>query len=208
MPMDGKLTAEQIVAIKDWIDQGAAWDGAPSEPAADRRRPASLEEMTIPPEARKYWAFQKPVRAPVPVVIRASRIRSTLPGKDAPREGAQAGAAGRPHHALAPRLSGPDRAAADARRDGRVPGRHVAGCLGATDRPAARLAALRRALGPALAGRGALRRFQRLRARFRPAQRLALPRLRDPRLQPDSPTTCFLPSRSPATSWIGSPTTA
>ena len=26
MPMDGKLTAEQIAAIKDWIDQGAAWD--------------------------------------------------------------------------------------------------------------------------------------------------------------------------------------
>src|SRR5437867_13412729 len=28
MPLDGKLSAEQIDAIRRWIDQGAAWDSA------------------------------------------------------------------------------------------------------------------------------------------------------------------------------------
>ena len=50
--------------------------------------------------------------------------------------------------------------------------------LGAADRHAAGVAALRRALGPALARRRPLRRLGRLRVRRPPAQRLALPRLR------------------------------
>ena len=58
------------------------------------------------------------------------------------------------------------------------------GRLSETDRPAARLAALRRALGPALARPGPLRREQRLRARQRPAARLPLPRFRHPGAQP------------------------
>src|SRR5579863_8472529 len=29
MPMDGKLTADQVANIKAWIDQGAEWDAAP-----------------------------------------------------------------------------------------------------------------------------------------------------------------------------------
>ena len=71
MPLDGKLTAGQISLIKDWIDQGAPWDahsGCRQASAAGSRRAASLEDMPIPPEARNYWAFQKPVQAPVPVV--------------------------------------------------------------------------------------------------------------------------------------------
>src|SRR5205085_5760829 len=31
MPLDGKLTPDQISIIKDWIDQGAPWDLAPSK---------------------------------------------------------------------------------------------------------------------------------------------------------------------------------
>ena len=42
------------------------------------------------------------------------------------------------------------------------------GRLGAVDRSAARLSALRRALGPALARRGAVRRLDRLRAGLQP----------------------------------------
>src|SRR5213078_3366094 len=67
MPMDGKLTESQISIIKDWIDQGAAWDGAPAAPAGSPAT-TSLEEMTITPEARNYWAFQKPMQAALPVV--------------------------------------------------------------------------------------------------------------------------------------------
>jgi len=81
MPMDGKLTADQITTIKQWIDQGAAWDVTPdatAETKNSRARAAgqltaaqlALEEMTLPPDARKYWAFQKPVRAALPEVSR------------------------------------------------------------------------------------------------------------------------------------------
>ena len=69
MPLDGKLSAAQISAIKDWIDQGAAWDGVPAGKSPDTATQLSaLEDMPIPPEARQSWAFQKPVRAAVPAV--------------------------------------------------------------------------------------------------------------------------------------------
>ncbi|HTM52057.1 MAG TPA: PSD1 and planctomycete cytochrome C domain-containing protein [Bryobacteraceae bacterium] len=68
MPMDGKLSADQIAAIKEWINQGAKWEGAASGKAGDAAQLTALEEMPIPPEARKYWAFQKPVRHPVPAI--------------------------------------------------------------------------------------------------------------------------------------------
>jgi hypothetical protein len=62
MPMDGKLADEEIAALKTWIEQGAPWENiATSAPVA-----GPDEDMPIPPEARKYWAFQKPARHPVP----------------------------------------------------------------------------------------------------------------------------------------------
>src|SRR5438128_1333581 len=66
MPLDGKLTAAQISAIKDWIDQGAVWDASPPEIKPESTQLAAMEEMPISPEARSYWAFQNPVRAPLP----------------------------------------------------------------------------------------------------------------------------------------------
>jgi hypothetical protein len=59
MPLGGKLKAEDIEAIRLWIDQGAVWDGAVKPLITE----ASLvTEAPIPPEARNYWAFRKPVR--------------------------------------------------------------------------------------------------------------------------------------------------
>jgi hypothetical protein len=63
MPMDGKLTADQIATIREWINQGAVWDAAAETKATE----LAIEEMPISGEARRYWAFQKPVQAPVPV---------------------------------------------------------------------------------------------------------------------------------------------
>ncbi len=70
MPMDGKLTIEQISTIKAWIDQGAHWDvGAEAKvPSVDPAALAALENMEISPEARNYWAFKLPVQAAVPSV--------------------------------------------------------------------------------------------------------------------------------------------
>src|SRR6266851_4830016 len=69
MPMDGALTAQQISAIKTWIDQGAHWDASATETASAPQRAATLaalENMEIPAAARNYWAFKLPVQAPVP----------------------------------------------------------------------------------------------------------------------------------------------
>jgi len=70
MPMDGKLTNEEISAIKTWIDQGAHWDlGADAKAlTVDPAALAALENMEISAEARNYWAFKLPVQAPVPNV--------------------------------------------------------------------------------------------------------------------------------------------
>jgi hypothetical protein len=76
MPLDGRLTASQISLIKEWINQGALWDAAPPDTTSDARQTqppgspqlSSFEEMPIPPEARSYWAFQKPVQSPAPSV--------------------------------------------------------------------------------------------------------------------------------------------
>ena len=71
MPLDGKLKPDEIEAIRLWIDQGAIWDvtakplgtmGTLTGLPADT--PAS--EPPIPPEARNYWAFRKPVRLVAP----------------------------------------------------------------------------------------------------------------------------------------------
>ena len=98
----------------------------------------------------------------------------------------------------------PTPAEVDALRRRRAPRR-----VGAADRHAARVAALRRALGPALARRRPLRRLGRLRVRRPPPQRLALSRLRHPRVQRrQALRPCSSPSRSPATRWTARPTTA
>ena len=80
-----------------------------------------------------------------------------------------------------------------ARGGRRVPRRRPAGRLRAARRSPARQPPLRRALGPALARPGPLRRFQRLRARRRAARRLALSRLGRPdALNADLPYDRFL----------------
>ena len=66
MPLDSKLKPEEIDTIKRWIEQGAVWD-AVSPPAA-KTISTDLEGGSVPDEARKYWAFQKPVRRPIPPV--------------------------------------------------------------------------------------------------------------------------------------------
>ena len=89
---------------------------------------------------------------------------------------ADAVAGSRTHHPAAPALPGPHRPAAHRRRRRRLPHRRRSGFLRKAGRPPARLAALRRALGPALARCRALRRQRRLRE-GQAAQRVLLPRL-------------------------------
>jgi hypothetical protein len=74
MPLGGKLTASQINLIRDWIEQGAPWDDpapdtTPGAPPNNSATPlAALEDMPIPADARRYWAFQKPHRTEPPAI--------------------------------------------------------------------------------------------------------------------------------------------
>ncbi len=56
------LPAEQIAAIKQWIDEGAAWGSTATLTST------ALEHRAITPEERNYWAFKLPVKASLPVV--------------------------------------------------------------------------------------------------------------------------------------------
>lgn len=64
MPIGDELDEDDIEAIETWIDKGAPW------PAALVIKPpsANFKEREITAEQRKYWAFVKPVRPPVPVI--------------------------------------------------------------------------------------------------------------------------------------------
>ena len=93
---------------------------------------------------------------------RPRRARS-LPDRAHRRRRLDARPAGRQADAAAPGELRPHRPAADARRDRTVPGRRQRRGLRARRGPPARLARLRRALGPALARRGPLRRLDRRR---------------------------------------------
>ena len=72
MPLDGKLSATEIEAIRNWIASGAKWgttqqttDEAAQRAALEDQR-AALENMPLPASARNWWAFRKPVRPAIP----------------------------------------------------------------------------------------------------------------------------------------------
>ena len=117
--------------------------------------------------------------------------------------------AGRPRrqaHAAPPRHLRPDRTAADAGGDRRLPGRRLAGGVREGGRSPAGVAGLRRALGPPLARRGPLRRHRRRDRRLsRAARRTATATTSSTPSTPTSRTTSSSASRSPATSWLARP---
>ena len=168
MPPSGKRLSEQELAtIKAWIEAGADWpdDGSKAiDPKIVVVVPADQEAAV----SRKAW--QNPDRW-IPYRRQAQGTRT------------QADAARRQANADSPAVVRSHRIAADAGGGRRLPRRPIARRLRETRRSLARLAAVRRALGAALARRRSLRRNARLRQGQAAAQRLAVPRLRHPQLQ-------------------------
>ncbi len=75
MPRVGpKLSDENIAAFEAWIQAGATWPGSESEPAA----PVASHEKRITPEQRAYWAFQPIERPEVPAVANSGWPRSDI----------------------------------------------------------------------------------------------------------------------------------
>src|SRR5262249_9930204 len=64
MPLGGKLSDEEIAVLKAWIDSGAEWDAnVVLRPVS---APAARKQFTD--AQRKFWAFQRIVKADVPTV--------------------------------------------------------------------------------------------------------------------------------------------
>ena len=185
-PLDagGDRRDEELDRSGRAVGRGAATSATAERPASSAL--AALESMAITPEERNYWAFKLPVQAPLP---RRGQQGPHASDRSLPREGARrAQADGRAARRPAARwCAAPISICSACRRRPAQVARFVADDtarrVGAADRHAARLAALRRALRPPLARRGALRRLRRLRVRRPSPQRLALSRLRHPVVQ-------------------------
>ncbi|HUS05429.1 MAG TPA: DUF1549 and DUF1553 domain-containing protein, partial [Bryobacteraceae bacterium] len=57
MPLGNKLSDREVQILKDWIDNGARWEGGP---LIGSTKPAA------PANPKSWWAFQRPVRPAVP----------------------------------------------------------------------------------------------------------------------------------------------
>src|SRR5262249_16302306 len=65
MPLGGRLSDREIPTITSWIDSGAEWDaGVTLGPGGV----TNASQKTFTEQQRRYWAFQKAVKPPVPVV--------------------------------------------------------------------------------------------------------------------------------------------
>ena len=172
------LTDKQIELLTRWIDEGAKWDthwaftrAGPPRAAGGRRRPAGRAIRSTSSSSRGSSAKACKPSPEADKVTLLRRVTYDLTGLP------------------------PTPAEIDA-----FPRRQVARRLREARRRAARVAALRRAHGDAVARRGALRRHARLPHR-QPARHVALARLGHQRLQPQpavrsvrrsssSPATC------------------
>jgi len=76
MPLGGKLSEPEIAVIKAWIDSGADWDAGITL-AAPAEAPSAGEKKFTDAQ-RKYWAFQKVTKPPVPAVKNKSWVRTPI----------------------------------------------------------------------------------------------------------------------------------
>ncbi len=170
----------EVETVRRWIAAGALAD-PPHDPGQDSDRPLTDED-------RRFWSFRSPESPPVPEVGQGrpgAESHRRLPAGEAGGPRPELLARGGPPHPPAPGLPGPHRHAAHRIPGPRLPGGRVSGRVRAHDRGVAGIAPLRGALGPALAGRGRLRRHRGDQARRPfPSPGLALPGLRDPLAEP------------------------
>ncbi len=154
MPPKKRLSEGEVKTLEEWVKMGAP-DPREAAPVVKAGRVIDIEA------GRKFWSFTPLARVTPPAEPAAASPIDRFIQAKLREQGPRACAAGGQTHAAAPRDLRPDRPAADAGGDGRVCRGRGAGCVRARDRAAARLAAIWRALGPALARRGALCRLER-----------------------------------------------
>jgi hypothetical protein len=73
MPPRAKLPAGEIADLTAWVKQGAPWPGD-----AATQTPAAEDRTAFTREQQSFWAFQRPVAVPVPIVKDTQRVQSPL----------------------------------------------------------------------------------------------------------------------------------
>ena len=176
-PKSDPLGRDEIRILRAWIDQGADWPETAAAAANGRKA------MVVTAEDRQHWSYRplEPRRSPgsprcglVSHPDRPVRPRGPRGARHSPE------CPGRPAHPDPPGLFRPARPAPFARGGEGVRRGPGARRLREAGRPPPRQPALRRAMGPALARRRPLCGQRRAGVRRRPADRVSLPRLRDP----------------------------
>ena len=143
-----KLPAADIEAVAEWIKAGAVWPGSAETTTAAPAAPEKVDHGRSSARSGRSSRWPATRRPPVHQCgVAAHRHRSVHP-RAAGEGGPVAGRRRRQAHAAAPRHAGPDGAAAHAGGSRRVPEGRVAGRVREGGRSAARLAALRRSVGP------------------------------------------------------------
>ena len=161
MPPSGKLPDAVIADFEKWIAGGMPMP--PRRPPPRRLRPATAYKGMSLEDGRKWWAFQPLKRVPPPKVKNAAWPVNPIDSFILEKLEAK----GLKPSPVEEKRTLVRRAYVDLvgykptyRRGRGIRQRSLARCLGSADRPPASLAAIRRALGPALDGRGAFRRGQ------------------------------------------------
>jgi hypothetical protein len=171
MPPPGKLQAWDIDALTEWVMAGVPWPGGETEPID----PPLLHGFTR--ESPELWAFRPVSQPPEPAVPEPAWAGNPVDALIF----AKLESAGLKPAPPASRRALIRRIYYDltARQGGVVRRRRIAGRVRKTGGRIARVAAVRGAMGAALARPRAVRRFERLRTRHQQALHVALPRLRD-----------------------------
>src|SRR5579862_7551131 len=73
MPPNGKLKADEIKALVEWVKMGAPWPKEQPPTSASRRA-----DFTITDEDRRYWAFQPIGKPQAPKVHRADWVANPI----------------------------------------------------------------------------------------------------------------------------------
>ncbi len=76
MPLDGRLSGDEIEILRRWIAEGAEWDNQPMPGTVSSHRPAP--EQPVARSDREWWSFQKPSRPPIPRVETADWNRNPV----------------------------------------------------------------------------------------------------------------------------------
>ena len=181
MPPKTKLARRRSSPISR---SGSRW-GHPTRAAAPVRRRWPRDQASTSTKGRQFWAFQPPTARRRRRCQRRDLAEvgyRSLPAVGSRGQGPEAGRRRRPPRLDSPGQLRPDRPAPVSRGGRGVRRRYVGRRLREGRRPAAGLAAVRRALGAALARPGAVRRIERQR-QHDVSPGLAIPRLGYRRVQ-------------------------